>query len=387
MTEQRKNHSMSIITYGGWFNTFQRPHHFARYLTQRYCTSVVNNIVGLPFRGYGYMSEQKDLVNGISNIYILKEGERFSLIRSINKLLVRMQSYPKFRSREFRDSDLVYTWHIEDISYLKHCRDKFVIYDAMDDWAAFSDAPDQRLIDNENAVVERADLVLAVSRKLYDKHKALNKNTWLVPNGVDTDYFRAALTYGKNESDLLYRYKDRNVVGYVGGIHDWVDVDLIVETAKLLPDMIFVLIGPALKSLQPKFEEIGNILYLGPRPYSELIRYVSYFKVGIIPFKLNLLNESTNPIKLYEYLGAGLPVVSTAMQEVVAHASEGIVYIADEPESFAAKIVEAVGTADNKANISERLEIAGQNSWASRAQLLLELIDAGMGLRPGRIHS
>jgi glycosyltransferase involved in cell wall biosynthesis len=379
MSDQHRKHSLSIVTYGGWFNTFQRPHHFARYLTQRFETSVVNNIVGVPFRGYGYMSEQKDLVDRISNIYILKEGERFPFIQSINRILIRLQGYSRFRSREFRHSDIVYTWHIEDIGYLKQCRDKFLIYDAMDDWAAFSGTREQRLIDNENALVERADLVLAVSRKLYDKHRALNKNTWLVPNGVDTDFFGAAQSYRKNESDVLYGYRERTVVGYVGGIHDWVDVDLIVETAKLLPQMVFVLIGPAQKSLQLKFRGIDNIVYLGPRPYSELIRHVSYFGVGIIPFKLNLLNESTNPIKLYEYLGAGMPVVSTGIPEVVPHAAEGIVSIADEPRFFAGKIVEAVATTDNQTYKAERLRIAGQNSWASRAELLLKLIDAGFG--------
>lgn len=387
MTEQSKKHSMSIVTYGGWFNTFQRPHHFARYLTRRFDTRVINNIVGIPFRGYGYMSEQRDLVNGISNIYILKEGERFPLIQSINRILVRLQSRSRFRSPEFRNSEIVYTWHIEDISYLKHCRDKFVIYDAMDDWAAFSDAREQRLIDNENAVVARADVVLTVSRKLYDRHRILNKNTWLVPNGVDTDFFSGVLTYDKKESDVLFRYKDRMVVGYVGGIHDWVDVDLIVETAKLLPEAVFVLIGPALKSLQPKFAGVDNILYLGPKPYSELIRYVSYFKVGIIPFKLNLLNESTNPIKLYEYLGAGLPVVSTGMQEVVSHAAEGVVYIADDPATFAGGILKAVAARDSQQYVRDRLEIAGRNSWASRAETLLQLIDSGFDSRTAGARS
>ena len=372
---------MSIVTYGGWFNTFQRPHHFARYLTERYDISVVNNIVGVPFRGYGYMSEQRDLVNRIANIYILKEGDRFPLIKGINRLLIRVQSWSRFHSPEFRDSELVYTWHIEDTGYLRQCRDKFVIYDAMDDWAAFSEKREQRLIDNENEVVARADLVLAVSRKLYDRHRALNGNTRLLPNGVDADFFGRALTYVKNETDLLYGYRDRKVVGYVGGIHDWVDVDLMVETARLLPEMLFVIIGPALKSLKPKFAGIENIVYLGPRPYSELIRYVSYFHVGIIPFRLNLLNESTNPIKLYEYLGAGLPVVSTGMQEVVTHAAEGVVYIADGPEAFAGKIVAAVAAADDQGCRAERLRIAGENSWASRAELLLELIEAGVAAR------
>jgi len=379
MPEQARKHSISIVTYGGWFNTFQRPHHLARYLTNRFNTNVVNNIVGVPFRGYGYMTEQKHLVDKISNIYILKEGDRFPLIKSINNILIRLQSYFKYRMREFRNSEIVYTWHIEDIHYLKHCKGKFLIYDAMDDWAAFSDKIDQQLIDNENEIVARADMVLAVSRKLYEKHSLLNKNTYLVPNGVDTKFFGKALTFRKEEGDFLYGFKDRPIAGYVGGIHDWVDVDLIVETAKLRKDTIFVLIGPALRSLKPKLEGVENIVYLGPKPYSELIRYVSYFDVGIIPFKLNLLNESTNPIKLYEYLGAGLPVVSTGMREVMQYAADGIVAIADDPATFSAKIADAIALSDNPLLIKERLKIAEQNSWESRAEMVLSLIETKFG--------
>ncbi len=375
MTTRARKHSLAIITYGGWFNTFQRPHHFARYLTKRFYTFVVNNIVGLPFRGYGYMEEQKHLVDKISSIFILKEENRFPLIKSINNILIRLQGHFKYRMREFRNSDIVYTWHIEDLRYLKHCTGKLLIYDAMDDWAAFSDKIDQQLIDNENELVARADMVLAVSEKLYEKHRLLNKNTYLVPNGVDTNFFAKTLTYQKKESDALYRYKDQPIAGYVGGIHDWVDVELIVETAKLRKDTIFVLIGPALRTLKPKFEGVDNIVYLGPKPYSELISYVAYFDVGIIPFKLNLLNESTNPIKLYEYLGAGLPVVSTGMREVMQYAAEGIVTIADDPAAFAAKIAEAIALADNPLLIEERLKIAEQNSWESRAELVLGLIE------------
>jgi glycosyltransferase involved in cell wall biosynthesis len=251
----------------------------------------------------------------------------------------------------------------------------------MDDWAAFSETREQRLIDNENALVARADIVLAVSRKLYDRHRQLNSNTYLVPNGVDTEYFGRVREYVKRETDMLHEYRGRPVVGYVGGIHDWVDVDLIVETALLLPDTSFVLIGPALKSLKQKLEGIPNLAYLGPKPYSDLVGYMSYFSVGIIPFKLNLLNESTNPIKLYEYLGAGLPVVSTSMKEVVPHAAEGVVYVADEPAAFAERIREAVSTADDPRHVGERQRIAGDNSWEERAGLLLDLIDAALARR------
>jgi O-antigen biosynthesis protein len=168
----------------------------------------------------------------------------------------------------------------------------------------------------------------------------------------------------------------------VGGIHDWVDVELIVETARRMPEITFVLIGPTLKSLKPKLEGIPNLLSLGPKPYSELISYMAYFTVGIIPFKLNLLNESTNPIKLYEYLGTGLPVVSTGMQEVVVYEADGVVYIADDPESFGDRIIKAIATSTDPELINRRLGIAAGNSWASRAEQIMSGIETGLSSRP-----
>jgi len=372
---------LSIITYGGWFNTFQRPHHLARYLGKQYETCVINNTIRLPFRGYGYMAEQAALVDRMQNMFLLKEDPRFPFLKGINRFLTRFQNRFAFRSRGLMESEIVYTWHIEDISYLDQCRGKFIVYDAMDDWAAFSETIDQRLIDNEQEVVARADLVLAVSRKLYEKHSRLNGNTILVPNGVDDDFFRAALTYEKRGSDQLFAYRDKPVVGYVGGIHDWVDVDLIAETARRMPEITFVLIGPTLKTLKPKLEGIPNLLSLGPKPYSELISYLAYFGAGIIPFKLNLLNESTNPIKLYEYLGAGLPVVSTGMQEVVAYQADGVVYIADGPEAFSRRIADALAAARDPASVAARRAIAAENSWASRASAIMSGIEKGLGPR------
>ena len=383
MTDKRK---LSIITYGGWFNTFQRPHHLVKYLRRQYETCVINNTVRLPFRGYGYMAEQSSLVDRILNIYLLKEDDRFPFLKGINRVLTGLQNHFVFRSRELKESDIVYTWHIEDTRYLERCKDKFVVYDAMDDWAAFSETIDQRLIDNENDVVARADLVLAVSRKLYDRHRRLNGNTILVPNGVDAAFFRTALAYEKRESDVLYEFRGKPVVGYVGGIHDWVDVDLIAETARRMPGITFVLIGPTLKTLKPKLEGIPNLLSLGPKPYSELISYMAYFTVGIIPFKLNLLNESTNPIKLYEYLGAGLPVVSTGMREVAAYRADGVVYIADDPETFSGRISEAIAAAGERGRVEARLGIAAENSWSARAGEIMTGIEAGLAARRNASH-
>lgn len=371
-----KSPSIAIVTNGGWFNTFQRPHHFARYLRTEYQLEVMNNVVWLPFRGYGYMQEQAELVDGIRNLYLLKGQDRYRPIGFCNKLLLKLQNPLWYRSDSFRDTDVVYTWQLDDLSYLRHCDGKLVVYDAMDDWAAFGAAVDQRIIEHELQVVERADIVLTVSDKLQQRFGAIHPNTHLIRNGVDDAFFGTVPQYRRGSDDELRDLEGKPVAGYVGGLHDWVDVELLVQAAACCPEINFVVIGPASPGIEPLLGRQSNIRYLGPRPYSALPAYLAYFSVGLIPFKVNLLNESTNPIKLYEYLGAGLPVVSTGLPEVVALQQPGVVTIADTPQAFADQIRMTCSRANSIEQVTQRCRIAAQNSWASRTDHLRELITA-----------
>lgn len=376
-----KRPSLAIVTNGGWFNTFQRPHHFARYLRTEYHLEVMNNAVWLPFRGYGYMQEQSGLVDDIRNLYLFKGQERYPGIGFCNKLLLRLQNPLWYRSESFRNAQVVYTWQLDDLSYLRHCDNKLVIYDAMDDWAAFGAAVDQRIIGHELQVVQRADIVLTVSDKLQQRFSQIHPNAHLIRNGVDAPFFGAVPQYRRSKEDELHDLEGRAVAGYVGGLHDWVDLNLLVQAAACAPEIIFVVIGPASPGVEPLLAQQPNIRYLGPRPYSALPGYMAYFSVGLIPFKCNLLNESTNPIKLYEYLGAGLPVVSTGLPEVVAMERPGVVAIADTPERFAGEIRLACNRIDTPEQTAERCRIAAENSWESRAASLCSLIAAA---RDGR---
>ncbi len=368
--------SLAIITNGGWFNTFQRPHHFARYLQEDYLLKVMNNVIWLPFRGYGYMQEQAGLVDSIHNLYLLKGQERYRLAGFCNKLLLKLQNPLWHASADFQEAEVVYTWQLDDLSYLKRCDGKVVVYDAMDDWAAFGATVNQRIIDHELEMLERADVVLTVSDKLQQRLARLHPNTHLIRNGVDAAFFGTVPQHQPGADDELAELSGKQVAGYVGGLHDWVDVDLLVQAAACCPEVHFVVIGPASPGVEPLLASQPNIRYLGPRPYSALPGYMAYFSVGLIPFKCNLLNESTNPIKLYEYLGAGLPVVSTGLPEVVALQKPGVVAIANTPEAFAEEIRLACNHANTPELLAQRSQIAAQNSWVARSTQLRALIKA-----------
>lgn len=369
MQSNQSKMKMSILTIGGWFNTFQRPQHFARLFRKHFHVTVANNHVSIPYFDSPYMVEQHNIVDSIVNIY-LSRGSRIKVVGRINSFLYNFQFKKNLGKPAFLNSDVVYTWNVHNIEYLNYVKGKVVIYDAMDDWSEFSSYDHDSAIANELEVVKRADIVLCASEKIHQRLLKHNKKAVLVRNGVDYAYFSLARNYIKKPSDILYPYMDRTIVGYMGHIHDWVDVDLIINVASTLSEVIFVIIGPGLPDLTDRFKSCKNILYLGHKSYFELVSYLSYFKAGIIPFKLNVLNESTNPIKLYEYLGAGLPVVSTGLNEVKLYQQEGVVYVADAVSDFVACINDAIAASDHDEMIKKRMVLAANNSWLARFEVV-----------------
>jgi glycosyltransferase involved in cell wall biosynthesis len=364
---------MIIVPKCGWFNTFQRPHHFAKFFRERFFTEVFFELKALPHIGYGFMNEQKSLVDAIHYIRILR-GDRYKLIRAFNNPLKRFQ-YSRVAKCVFAACDLVYTWNVDDVEYLDYCNDKFIIYDAMDDWSAFDGIDSARIAENELRIVSKSSLVLAVSEKIRARLAKYNPNTFPVRNGVDADYFARAKTYAKTAADKLWHLRDKNVVGYIGHLREWVDTDLIVESAKRLPDIDFVIIGPGNETIRQKLSSCPNILYLGAIPYSDLIQFIAYFNVGVIPFAMNALNESTNPIKLYEYLGAGLPVVATAINETAHYAEPGVVFTSQTADEFISMLPEAMRLCNNTQLVARRMQIAESNSWRRRVDEIFRLID------------
>ena len=202
-----------------------------------------------------------------------------------------------------------------DVDPLCGCFDEeCVVYYCVDAFSEFTGYDARAVIGAERRLCEKADLLVTTSTVLHEAKSPLCRRAVLVTHGVDYAHFAGAvdevLPVPQDVADL-----PRPIMGFWGLLQDWFDVDLIAHAAALRPEWSFVLIGEAAVDVS-QLRRMSNVHMPGRRAYAELPAYARAFDVGLIPFRVNELTRAVNPIKLREYLSAGLPVVSTPMPEV-----------------------------------------------------------------------
>ncbi|MGD8386280.1 MAG: glycosyltransferase [Desulfobacteraceae bacterium] len=256
-----------------------------------------------------------------------------------------------------------------DVAYaLGHFKEVRVVYYCVDDHASFSGYNKSQVLQDEEALCRRSDLVVTTSKTLQEAKAPWNPNTILVPHGVDYDHFSRAVRENLPcPQDLEAIPRPR--LGFIGLIRDWVDLGLIAHVAEMHPEWHFVWIGDADSSVNTaQYRKMPNMHFLGRRPYEALPAYCRHFDVGLIPFKINALTRAVNPIKLREYLAAGLPVISTSMPEVAQY--RGLIQIADSPEEFDYAVKECLET--SSAYASARVEAMAGETWPQKVTLISE---------------
>jgi glycosyltransferase involved in cell wall biosynthesis len=189
-----------------------------------------------------------------------------------------------------------------------------LIYYCVDEYTAFSGVASQSLAALEEQLLKRADLVIVSADRLYQSKARLNPRTVLVRHGVDHTHFRKALAPETEIPEEIARLP-RPVIGFFGLIADWVDVDLMAEVAKHFRGGSLVVLGKSTTDVSV-LRRLSNVHLLGRKPYEQLPAYAKGFDVALNPFRINELTLNANPLKVREYLAAGLPVVSTAIPEV-----------------------------------------------------------------------
>lgn len=235
-----------------------------------------------------------------------------------------------------------------------------IVYDVVDD-ASNEFTSWGRYIDE---MLKRAHIVFTTADKLYEKFKRLHPKVYLLNNAVDLDNFSRS----KTEKPVdLPTFKP--IVGYVGAVASWMDWDLI-ETITKQPKYNFVFVGPFYNGFRPRLIR-SNVYYLGIKDYSKLPYYINNFGCCIIPFKINDMTNSCNPVKLYEYFSLGKPVVTTSMKEVYKFSD--LSYIANNAKEFMDYIDKAVNERNNQL-VNRRIMTAHQNSWDSRVNMIKEIL-------------
>ena len=232
------------------------------------------------------------------------------------------------------------------------------VYDAMDELSKFKFAP-VHLLDLEQELIDRADIVFTGGSSLYEAKKDRHPRVHCFPSSVDRTHFakaRAGLFDPADQEDL-----PRPRLGFYGVIDERFDTELLARAAEMRPDWSFVMVGPVVKISEEELPKRPNIHYLGGKTYGQLPSYLSGWDVALMPFAMNESTQFISPTKTPEYLAGGKPVVSTPVRDVVRHYGqlEGV-KIASTPEEFVAACEQALELSRNP-----------ESGWLAEADLVL----------------
>ncbi|MDB5839461.1 MAG: UDP-galactopyranose mutase, partial [Herminiimonas sp.] len=262
---------------------------------------------------------------------------------------------------------------------LQDLRPSLVVYDCMDELAAFKNPPKQ-LLQRESAVLKRADIVFTGGRSLYNAKKDRHSNVHCFPSSVDTAHFAQALD--RTNTHPAHRDISGPRLGFFGVIDERFDIDLIAQVADAHPQWQIILVGPVVKIDPAALPRRANIHYLGQQPYDALPRFLAGWDVCLMPFAMNESTRFISPTKSLEYMAAELPIVSTPVKDVVDLHSD-VVAIAATPAEFVAACERALlMTVDERAALIQCMrDKLATTSWdataTEMARLLADLKQSG----------
>ena len=240
---------------------------------------------------------------------------------------------------------------------LRHVQGWPVQYDCMDEWQDFPNIG-QPLLAQEQVLVAHADLVTVTASVLQDKWASLSRRCLLVRNGVDFEFFTRHCAPNSLLADL-----QGPVIGFYGGLAEWVDLELIAAIAKQRPEWNLVLVGDVFVRELAGLDCLPNVHLLGRKPYAQMPLYLYRFDVCIIPFRLYHVTHAVDPVKFYEFISAGKPVVSVPLLEMQIYAP--YLYFAEDASDFVTQIEKALGETDLQL-WQQRIALAQANDWQQR---------------------
>ena len=230
-------------------------------------------------------------------------------------------------------------------------------------------------VDAEKHSVKDFDIITASSSELCNKLSSYGKNTHLIPNAGEFELFHSALISDFKKPKELKNLKGKTVI-FIGNLNDLrADFHLLVSCVTNYPDVNFVMVGPYDKVDYKKFrlDQYKNLIFTEEKDFYELPHYLKYSDVAIIPFLKNQLTKCIYPLKVNEYLGAGMPVVSTNFSKDVESFNK-LIYLADSEEDFIKQLGLALSE-PREHKLDERVQFAKENTWESRIEMLWKLIE------------
>lgn len=360
------NYDLVCLSHLRWDFVYQRPQHLmSRFAKERRVFFVEEAIIHQAETSVSAERREDDLYVVVPFLN-RHEVEEKGLDQLLESELTKLFSREKIENYAF--------WYYTPLalSFAGNFQPKTIVYDCMDELSLFKFAP-PALIEAEAELFRCASVVFTGGQSLYDAKRRSHSNVWAFPSSIDAAHFNKA----RSIKDLPSDQQDipHPQLGYIGVIDERINIELIKEVAEKRPDWQIVMIGPIVKISEEELPKLLNIHYLGMKKYDELPAYLAGFDVALMPFAINDSTKFISPTKTPEYLAAGLPVISTAIRDVVRpYGEQNLVAIAETSDEFI-NAAEEMLSENRTEKIARADSFLRQTSWDKTWRRMADLID------------
>ena len=372
-----------------WEHLYQRPQQLANYLGRHWPVLWIEPATlgsprkWLPVRKHEHLHvlSLPQFPHNARNAHVRGISRFLSTVPGLRGLLCSIQHFLLRRAMKHLDIEHqtfgAVVENFQFASLIEHIRPSVVLFDYIDDAFGFADYP-AYVREEWRKTIGLATALTATSSFLkaqLERERSLTVH--LVENGVDTSLYQSDAPPPR-PPDLPAA--DRPIIIYVGTVSRWFDFELLRSALRHLPDYNFVIVGPVHPDVGQRLTEMHdftNLSVLGSRAHTAIPAYLRVSTVGMIPFVRNRLTEGVNPVKLYEYAAAALPIVTTAFSDDIEQFRD-VAFIGRTREEFLGHLATAVAAAQDPGHAARLRAFAVQNDWGMRAGALASLLTQQM---------
>lgn len=282
-----------------------------------------------------------------------------------------LQDYLKVEGFLENEGPLLWLYTPMALDFVNVIKHHWLVYDVMDQLAAFKGAP-SGLLEREEQLLQQASLVFTGGVSLYQAKHPFNPHTYLFPSGVDAEHFEKAADPANFVKPADIAELASPLLGYYGVVDERMDLKLLQYLAEAHLDWNIVIAGPLAKISRTTLPVASNLHYLGMKSYAELPNYLAFFDVALIPFATSEATRYLSPTKTLEYMAAHKPIVATPIPDVIELFGQ-VVYVAYSPAEFVNKVEVALNLSAPASYRATEAELLGRYSWDNIVRQMAEL--------------